>query len=205
MLFFFLSQLATYYVILNALQQANHALDAMDAGDIAGAVAAFSAFRLSGSFGVLIELMRNLGTLVIPLYFVPTVSFVLNLNRAEIGRFTRRTAILSILLFFAELAIDSLLIGLITVLVAELFALVSAEIDRYFEPVLLDLDPFRRLAPKPARLLGKPLLRADGDVRSLVNALRRKFAHERRRALFSSDTFRARGSGPRDGRRICLR
>ncbi len=137
MVFFFLSQLATYYVILNALQQANHALDAMDAGDIAGTVAAFSAFRLSGSFGVLIEVMRNLGTLVIPLYFVATVSFVLNLNRAEIGRFTRRTAILSILLFFAELVVYSLLIGLITVLVAELFALVSAEIGEYGEIVEL--------------------------------------------------------------------
>ncbi len=135
MIFFFLSQLATYYVILNALLQAGNALNAMEAGDIAGAVAAFSSLHIPGGFGVLVDFMRNLGTLVIPLYFVATVSFVLNLDRAEIGRFTRRTAILSILLFFAELIVYSILIGFITVLVMQMFSLIETELGGYAEIV----------------------------------------------------------------------
>lgn len=137
MVFFFLSQLATYFVILNALQQAGNALNAMEAGDVAGAVAAFSALHIPGAFGVLIDIMRNLGALVVPLYFVATVSFVLNLNRAEIGRFTRRTAILSILLFFAELVVYSILIGFVTLLVIQLFSFIEEAMGGYAE--IIDL------------------------------------------------------------------
>ena len=84
MAFFFLSLYAMYYVIANIVSQANSAIMAFSDGDLASMVKAFSSFKIEGAFGVVVDLLRNLGALVIPLYFIATVTYVLNLNRATL-------------------------------------------------------------------------------------------------------------------------
>ncbi len=126
-IFFFLSQFATYFVILNVLTQASNALNALQSRDIVGVVTSLVSFRLEGPSGTVVGIMRNLGCLVIPLYFIATISFVLNFNRGEIGKITRRTAVIAILLSFAELMAYVVLLGVVTVLAESLFALVAEQ------------------------------------------------------------------------------
>ncbi len=125
--FFFISQIATYFVILNALTQAANAMNALQSRDIVGVVTSLVSFKIDGPFGTVIEVMRNLGCLVIPLYFIATISFVLNLNRGEIGKITRRTALISILLFFAELMAYFVILGVVMVLVESLFTIIAEQ------------------------------------------------------------------------------
>ncbi len=125
--FFFISQVATYFVILNAITQATNALNALQSHDLLGIVNSLVSFKIDGAFGTVIEIMRNLGCLVIPLYFIATISFVLNLNRGEIGKITRRTALIAILLFFAELMAYVVILGVVIVLVDGLFTMIATE------------------------------------------------------------------------------
>ena len=121
-IFFFISQVATYLVILNALTQAANALGALQSRDIIGVITALVSFKIAGPLGTVVQIMRNMGSLVIPLYFVATISFVLNLNRGGIGKITRRTALIATLLFFAELAIYAIILGGVALLEAIAYA-----------------------------------------------------------------------------------
>lgn len=125
--FFFISQLAMYYVILNLLQSANNALDALQTLDAVSIVESLASFGVKGSFGVVLNIMRNLGCLVIPLYFIATVALVLNLNRRDIVTITERTALLAILLFILEFLIYAVILGTVTVLVDELFKTIQSQ------------------------------------------------------------------------------
>ncbi len=148
--FFFISQIATYFVILNALTGAANALNALQASDVVGVVASLVSFKIAGPFGIVVGIMRNLGCLVIPLYFVATISFVLNLNRGEIGKITRRTALIAILLFFAELAVYAVIVGLVVVLVESLFTFIAeqySDIVGIVEQVIKALNSEGELIP----------------------------------------------------------
>lgn len=141
--FFFISQLATYYVVANALTQATNALQAFEEMDILGILSALMSFKLEGTFGTVIQIMRNLGSLVIPLYFIATVSFVLNLNRGEAVRITQRTAIIALIMFIAEYFIYSIIVGLIAFLLLQLFSILEgnlSEIINVVDQVLIILN-----------------------------------------------------------------
>lgn len=127
-IFFFLAQIAFYYVVANALIQASAALAGFNSMDVGAIVAALTSFRLDGAFGAVVEVLRSLGALVIPLYFVATISFVLNLNRREIGKIVRRTAFFAGLAVCAEFLIYMVLIGFVAVIVSQLFEKVLTEI-----------------------------------------------------------------------------
>lgn len=127
LVFFFLSQIATYFVILQVLQQTTNALNALEKLDIAGVITAVTSFKIAGPFGTFIGVLRSLGALVIPLYFIATVSFVLNLNRREMGKVLRRTALMAVVLSVAEFLVFAVLIGIVAVFVATLFQTVAAE------------------------------------------------------------------------------
>lgn len=131
-IFFFISQVATYLVILNALTQAANALGALQSRDVVGVITALVSFKIAGPLGTVVQIMRNMGSLVIPLYFVATISFVLNLNRGGIGKITRRTALIATLLFFAELAIYAIILGGVALLVDSLFLVV---VEQYSDVV----------------------------------------------------------------------
>ncbi len=97
--FFFNSQVVTAFVILNALNEASNALLALEENDVAGIVTAITSFKIDGPWGTVLSVMRNLGCLVIPMYFVATISFALNLNRGGIERLTCRTALIAVIVF----------------------------------------------------------------------------------------------------------
>ncbi len=134
-IFFFISQFATYYVVLNALTQAQTALTAIEQMDVITVIRAAMSFKIDGTFGTIIQVMRNLGSLVIPLYFIATVSFVLNLNRGEAVKITQRTALIALLMFIAEFLVYSFIVGLIAVLLGQLFAIVEGNLSEIIEVV----------------------------------------------------------------------
>lgn len=125
--FFFISQIANYYVVLHVMEQAANALEALETADVAGVLQAFMSFKLGGAFGTLIEILRSLSCLVIPLYFIATISFVLNLNRREIGKITRRTVLVALLLFFAEFFVYLMIVGMAILLIEQLFAVITEQ------------------------------------------------------------------------------
>lgn len=127
MVFFFLSQIATYFVILQVLQQTSNAITALDQLDVVGIITAVTSFRIPGKFGTFIGVLQSLGALVVPLYFIATVSFVLNLNKREIGKVVRRTAWMALLLAAAEFMVYTILVGFVMVLVSALFSDIAAE------------------------------------------------------------------------------
>lgn len=115
--FFFASQLATYFVILNALETANAALIALQTFDVVGITQALADFGATGPFAILLEVMRNLACLVIPLYFVATVAFVLNLNRRDIVSITQRTAIIALIFVVIEFVVYVVILSVVTVII----------------------------------------------------------------------------------------
>lgn len=135
MAFFFISQVATYFVILNFVTQANNAVQALGSGDAEALLSAFASFKIPGALGVFVEVMRSLGVLVIPLYFIATVSFVLNLNRKGIGKITQRTALFALLLFVAEFLVYSVMIAAVYVIVGSLFEYIQGEYADILEAV----------------------------------------------------------------------
>ncbi len=120
MAFFFLSLYAMYYVIANIVSQANSAIMAFSDGDLASMVKAFSSFKIEGAFGVVVDLLRNLGALVIPLYFIATVTYVLNLNRGDIMKSIRVAATMAFVLAVVEYFIYTIILGVVYVLVASM-------------------------------------------------------------------------------------
>ena len=134
MAFFFISQVATYFVILNFVTQANNAVQALGSGDAEALLSAFASFKIPGALGVFVEVMRSLGVLVIPLYFIATVSFV-NLNRKGIGKITQRTALFALLLFVAEFLVYSVMIAAVYVIVGSLFEYIQGEYADILEAV----------------------------------------------------------------------
>ncbi len=125
--FFALTLIASYFVILNALNQATKLLSAIDKVDVFSILDALSSFKLQGQFGAFIESLKNMGAIVIPLYFVAIVTFVLNLNRDAMGKTICRLAIFAILMFVVELVIYSLITGMISLLVIQLFNVISTQ------------------------------------------------------------------------------
>lgn len=130
MAFLFLSQLATSYVVFNVLEHVGNALNALETQDVLSVITNLSSFRLSGTFGTVIEIMRNLGALVIPLYFIATISFVLDLNRGGIGKVILRTAVIAAALFVVEMIVYFFLVGLVTLLVLDAFAYITGSAEQ---------------------------------------------------------------------------
>ncbi len=146
MFFFFMTLLASYFVIANALTQANKLLDSIGSVDMLGILQALTSFKLEGQFGVLIDTIRSLGAVVIPLYFVATVTLALNLDRGRMGKTIRRVAILTLVMFFAEFLIYTAIAGVIMVLIQELFKMISSQYGDIAEAVnqilvALDIHP----------------------------------------------------------------
>ena len=142
-IFFFLSQFATYFIVLNALNQAKTALDAIEQLDVITVIRAVMSFKIDGAFGVLIQVMRGLGSLVIPLYFIATISFVLNLNRGEALKITQRTAVIALIMFIVEFFLYTFIVGLVMVLLGQLFAILEgnlAEIIEVLDEVLIIIN-----------------------------------------------------------------
>lgn len=136
MALFFLSQLATYFVILNAVMRASDAMNALGTFDFPSILAAISSFRISGAFGTFIGVLRNLGTLVIPLYFMATLSFVLNLNRGEMGRTVRRNAVMAVIVSVAEYFIYTTLIAFVALFVMAVFT----SLETHYSDVIGAID-----------------------------------------------------------------
>lgn len=130
MSFLVLSQVATCYVVYNVLIHVADALDALETQDVLRVITDLMSFRITGTFGTMIDIFRSLGALVIPLYFIATISFVLDLNRGEIGRIIARTALIATVLFFVEMVVYFFLVGLVTMLVLEAFAFVTGSAEQ---------------------------------------------------------------------------
>lgn len=133
--FFVLSQLAMYYVILNALEAASEAIIAFDSNDIQGIITAFKSFGLTGQSGTVLGIMRNLGSLVIPLYFIATISFVLNLNRRGIITITQRAAALAVILIAVEFIVYTLMVGTVAILVGQVVEMLKTQYSDVVEAV----------------------------------------------------------------------
>ncbi len=146
MFFFTLTLIASYFVIVNALTQATKLLNSLTSVDMLGILQALTSFKLEGQFGVFIETLRNLSAVVIPLYFVATVTFVFNLNHGKMGSTIRRVAIIAFLMFIAELLIYTVIVGMVTLLVQELFNWISSKYTDITEAVYeilvaINIDP----------------------------------------------------------------
>lgn len=138
--FFFLAQVATYHVVLNILERANDALQAFNEADVVSLINAVMSFKLSGAFGTFITVLRGLGALVIPLYFIATVSFVFNLNSGSIVKTTNRTALFSVLLFVAEFLFYAIIVATVTGIVFTVLRDISAQLSEQYEDILPYVD-----------------------------------------------------------------
>ncbi len=131
-IFFFISQLATFITVSHYIDVATRIL-----GDVTAPVGIgelivdlyhdFSLLKITGSWGVVLAVMRACGSLVIPLYFVSIISFVLNLNRDSCGNLTMRNAFLAFVFFLLEIFVLVIVMFLVSFIVTLLFNLLSAE------------------------------------------------------------------------------
>lgn len=118
-IFFLLSQLATFFVIAHYLEVADLILQDTnnDVIDLFAVYTHAKMFRIEGGWGTFLNVMRSLGSLVIPLYFVATVSFVLNLKNDSLGELTARNALIAIIFFLVETIVIAFAIVLLSVLI----------------------------------------------------------------------------------------
>ncbi len=146
MFFFFMSLIASYFVIANALTQAAKLLDSFESKDTLSMLEALTSFKLSGQFGAFIGTLRNLSAVVIPLYFVATVTLVLNLDRGRMGKTIARVAFISVLMFLAEMFIYMVIVGGVSSLTQALFKEVGKKYEDVAEAInqiltALDVHP----------------------------------------------------------------
>lgn len=143
--FFFLSQVATYITVEHYLNVANNLLTdvTQENLDIIAIYLHASEFRIEGDWGVFLQMVRSLGNLVIPLYFVATVSFVLNLNRRATVDITLRNALLAIVFYAIELVVllaAAMLAALLTMGLCEVLSQHFPNLTEALNEILKYLD-----------------------------------------------------------------